>query len=118
MALRRCIGPAYRDDLESADLLMHAGAKVNAANDLGATPLWPASQNGSRGHGQAASGRRARIRTLALLAGETPLMVAAAFGLSRRRRTTARQGRESECARLARTDGADVGCVAEASGCR
>src|ERR1700744_3852918 len=38
---------SYRDDLESADLLLHAGANVNAANDLGATPLWAASQNGS-----------------------------------------------------------------------
>ena len=38
---------SYRDDLESADLLIRAGAKVNAANDLGVTPLWPASENGS-----------------------------------------------------------------------
>src|SRR5579863_3478813 len=38
---------SYRDDLESADLLLRAGAKANAANDLGATPLWAASQNGS-----------------------------------------------------------------------
>ncbi len=33
---------SYRDDVESADLLLRAGAKVNAANDLGVTPLWPA----------------------------------------------------------------------------
>src|SRR5262245_16268058 len=26
---------SYRDDIESADLLIRAGAKVNAANDLG-----------------------------------------------------------------------------------
>ena len=38
---------SYRDDGESADLLIRAGAKVNAANDLGATPLWTASVNGS-----------------------------------------------------------------------
>ncbi len=38
---------SYHDDLDSADLLIRAGAKVNAANDLGATPLWAASQNGS-----------------------------------------------------------------------
>src|ERR1700736_4538957 len=38
---------SYRDDVESADLLLRAGANVNAANDLGATPLWAASQNGS-----------------------------------------------------------------------
>jgi ankyrin repeat protein len=70
---------SYRDDLESADLLIHAGAKVNAANDLGVTPLWPASENGSS----------AMVRRLleaganpnaALMAGETPLMVAARSG--------------------------------------
>src|SRR5215472_5954875 len=38
---------SYRDDLETADLLIRAGAKVNSANDLGATPLWAACQNGS-----------------------------------------------------------------------
>ena len=38
---------AYRDDLEAADLLIRAGANVNAANDLGVTPLWTASQSGS-----------------------------------------------------------------------
>ena len=38
---------SYRDDLETADMLIRAGAKVSAANDLGVTPLWTASQNGS-----------------------------------------------------------------------
>jgi len=38
---------SYRDDVESADVLIHAGANVNAANDLGVTPLWTACQNGS-----------------------------------------------------------------------
>src|SRR6266550_3556505 len=38
---------SYRDDVESADLLIGAGAKVNASSDLGATPLWAACQNGS-----------------------------------------------------------------------
>lgn len=38
---------AYRDDLETADLLIRAGARVNIANDLGATPLWAACENGS-----------------------------------------------------------------------
>jgi len=69
----------YRDDLEGADLLIRAGARVNAANDLGVTPLWAAAQNGSE----------AMVRRLltaganpnaALLAGETPLMVAARAG--------------------------------------
>src|SRR5262245_40119186 len=31
---------SYRDNVEIADLLLRAGAKVDAANDLGATPLW------------------------------------------------------------------------------
>src|ERR1039458_906691 len=64
---------SYRDDLESADLLIRAGAKVSAANDLGVTPLWPASENGSS----------AMVRRLleaganpnaALLSGETPVI--------------------------------------------
>src|SRR5215831_11038536 len=36
---------AERDDVEMADLLLHAGAKPNAANDYGATPLWIACSN-------------------------------------------------------------------------
>src|SRR5438270_8782255 len=38
---------SYKDDLEIADLLIRAGADANTANDLGATPLWTAGQNGS-----------------------------------------------------------------------
>src|ERR1700756_5596765 len=38
---------SYRDDVESAALLIRAGANVNVANDLGVTPLWPAAENGS-----------------------------------------------------------------------
>jgi len=38
---------AYRDDLETADLLIGAGANVKAANDYGATPLLLACTNGS-----------------------------------------------------------------------
>jgi len=38
---------AHWDDLEMANLLLAAGAKVSAANDLGATPLWLACVNGS-----------------------------------------------------------------------
>jgi ankyrin repeat protein len=36
---------SYRDDLESAEILI-ARAPADAANDLGATALWAASQNG------------------------------------------------------------------------
>ena len=70
---------SYRDDVESADLLIRAGAKVSVANDLGVTPLWPASENGSS----------AMVRRLleaganpnaALLSGETLGMVASRSG--------------------------------------
>jgi len=70
---------SYRDDLESADLLIRAGANVNAANDLGATPLWVASQNGSEAMVRKLLQAGANPN-LALLAGETPLMVAARSG--------------------------------------
>jgi uncharacterized protein len=71
---------AYVDDLESARALLAAGADVNAATDLGVTPLWAAAQNGA-----------ALTRLLldagarpnaALLSGETPLMAAARSGLA------------------------------------
>src|ERR1700684_4522056 len=38
---------SYHDDLNSADLLIQAGAQVNAAKGLGAAPRGAASQNGS-----------------------------------------------------------------------
>src|SRR6266705_5597213 len=38
---------AYQDDLETADLLIAAGAKASTANDNGVTPLWLACANGS-----------------------------------------------------------------------
>ena len=70
---------SYRDDLESADLLIHGGAEVNAATDLGVTPLWSASLNGS-----AVMVRRlldaGANPNAALLLGETPLMTAARSG--------------------------------------
>ena len=39
---------SYRNDIDSVDLLIRAGANLNAANDLGATPLWAASQTARR----------------------------------------------------------------------
>src|SRR4029077_6555162 len=68
-----------RDDGESRDVWLRAGARVNAANDLGATALWAAAQNGSE-----AMVRRLLAAgadpNLALLAGETPVMVASRAG--------------------------------------
>jgi len=70
---------AYQDDLAQAETLIRSGANVNAATDLGVTPLWLAAQNG---------GEKMVARLLAaganpnaaLVAGETPVMVAARSG--------------------------------------
>lgn len=70
---------SYRDDLDAADKLIRAGTNVNAANDLGATALWAASQNGSSAMVRKLLAAGANPN-LALLAGETPLMVAARSG--------------------------------------
>jgi uncharacterized protein len=70
---------SYRDDLESADLLIRAGAKVNVTNDLGATPLWLAAVNG----GAAMTTRLLAAGAdpnLALTLGETSLMAASRTG--------------------------------------
>ena len=44
---RRRLGLAQQDDLETAKLLVQAGAAVNAANRYGVTPLSLACTNGS-----------------------------------------------------------------------
>ena len=51
---------AYRDDLEAVELLIRAGANVNAANDYGVTALFLACNNRSPRAGQAAARRRGR----------------------------------------------------------
>ena len=70
---------AYRDDLDSADLLLGAGAAPDAANELGVTPLYLACENGS-----AALVRRLLAAgadpNAALRGGETALMTAARTG--------------------------------------
>jgi ankyrin repeat protein len=70
---------SYRDDLESVQVLLRAGANVNAANDLGATPLWLAAVNGSAPVVKALLQAGANPN-LALLLGETPLMAASRTG--------------------------------------
>ena len=70
---------AYLDDIETADLLLDAGARPDAANDLGVTPLYLACENGN-----AALVRRLLAAgadpNAALRGGETALMTAARTG--------------------------------------
>lgn len=70
---------SYNDDLHSAGQLILAYARVNEANDLGATPLWAACQNGSVEMVKLLLNAGANPN-VALLSGETPLMVAARTG--------------------------------------
>jgi len=70
---------AYHDDIECADLLLRAGAKPNLATDLGVTPLWQASENGSSAMVKRLLAAGADPN-LALLSGETPLMVGSRSG--------------------------------------
>ena len=70
---------SYKDDLQSAQQLILANARVNEANDLGATPLWAACQNGSIDMVRLLLDAGANPNA-ALLSGETPLMVAARAG--------------------------------------
>ena len=70
---------AYRDDLESTDALVRAGAKVNAVTDLGVTPLWNAAQNGGSAMVKRLLDGGANPN-LSLPSGETALMVASRGG--------------------------------------
>ncbi len=70
---------SYRDDVKAVERLLREGADVNAATDLGVTPLWAASQNGSAPIVRALLDAGADPNR-ALLAGETPIMVAARSG--------------------------------------
>ena len=105
---------SYRDDAESADLLIRAGAKVNAANDLGATPLWTASMNGSAAMVAAAARMPARIPTWRCCRRDAA-DGRVAIGQCRRRRAAARERRRRQRSRATRADRADVGGVAAAS---
>ena len=70
---------AYRDDLDTASLLIHAGANVNAVNELGVAPLYLACDNGSTAMVQALLTAGANPNAT-LPSGETALMTAARSG--------------------------------------
>jgi len=70
---------SYHDNTEYAELLLGGRAAVNAATDLGVTPLWLAAQNGSEAMVRLllAAGADPNI---ASLSGESPLLTAARAG--------------------------------------
>src|SRR5262245_34388133 len=71
---------AYWDDDQTADLLIRAGAKVNAADDHGVTPLWLACANGANAAIVERLLKAGANPNAAHVTGETALMSAARTG--------------------------------------
>ena len=71
---------AHWNDLETADLLIHAGANVNAANSYGVTPLWEACNNGSGPMVEKLAAAGANPNATLPGTGETALMRCASAG--------------------------------------
>jgi ankyrin repeat protein len=71
---------AHWDDLQTADLLIHAGADVNLANDHGVSPLWLACTNGSAAMVEKLLKAGADPNAALRLSGETALMSCARTG--------------------------------------
>ena len=71
---------AHWNDLETTDLLIRAGAAVNTANDLGATPLWVACTNSDSTAVVDRLLMAGADPNVALPLGESPLMTASQAG--------------------------------------
>ena len=112
---RRCHGAALGgslDDLESVDLLIRAGANVNAKNDYSATPLSLACTNGNSAVVEKLLSAGANPNAPAA-SGETPLMrcartgnVAAVKSLLARKADVSASDVTASCDRLPRQKGA------------
>ena len=95
---------AYRDDVETARLLVRAGANVNAANRYGVTPLSLACTNGNVGLVELLLERRRRPERDASRRRDGA-DDRGAHGKSRPRRGAARERRQRQRQGTARTDG-------------
>src|SRR5260370_28805207 len=71
---------AHWDNLEIAQLLIGAGADVNASSVFGDTPLWEACNNGSAAMVEKLTKAHANVNGPLLRAGETALMRCARTG--------------------------------------
>jgi uncharacterized protein len=71
---------AHWDDLETAELLIQAGADVNVANLFGDTGLWEACNNGSAAMVEKLTAAHVKVNGPLLRAGETALMRCARTG--------------------------------------
>ena len=98
----------YRDDADTARLLVQAGADVGVENRYGVSPLALAATNGNG----------ALVRLLlesgadanaSLHGGESVLMTAAPYRKCRSRRRASRGRSRSQRSRAAKSDGVDVG---------
>ena len=105
----RCFGWRTGTMLETADLLLKAGADANTANDFGMTPLSQACTNGSSEFVRLLLKSGANPNT-AIATGETPLMTCAKTGNVGRSPSAGgiRRGDQREGAG-AEPDGVDVG---------
>ena len=71
---------AHWDDLETADLLIRAGANANTANQYDVTPLWEACNNRDAAMVEKLTAAGANANTAQALTGETVLMRCARTG--------------------------------------
>ena len=106
----------YRENRDAIDLLLRAGAMVNAANDLGVTPLWVAASHANPAIDRATAGRRGGPEPRA---GHRRHAADARRAQWRRGlgETAHRPRRRRQCQRRReRTDGVDVGHRPAATG--
>ena len=115
----RCIGRCASDDLDTADLLIRAGAKVSAANREGATPMLLAAMNGNAAMIDKLVKAGADPNAPLTQSGDTALMMASRTGKTDAINVLLDNGAKVNAAGdLGRHDRADVGRFRAPSGRR